>query len=312
MRRVLSVVLAALSACGITYAAPPPVHDLSLAFDAFYTRTEGMPVEARVADFRRTVGAQFPQFYGDARGHVTHAEQDRNIAAAIARYPGMREAYLRKARDFGSTLTSNVASFAARFPDYRADREIWLVHSLGEMDGGTRTLAGREYLIFGVDGMVRYHGDISEAAFYHHELFHTYHEPVLAACTEEVVWKRLWTEGLATYVSQQMNPAATEREMLLDVPRGLVARAQATLPAGWRQLEQLLDSREDDTIAGLFQLSGGSGPLPQRSGYYYGYLVAQEAARTQDVARLARLGCDDARTLVAATVHKLAGPASNP
>jgi hypothetical protein len=304
MRRWLSAFVAcwALSA-----QAAPPVKDLTLAFDDFYTRTAQLPMAERVAEFRRTVGAQFPQFYGDERGAWTAAEQDARIAAAIKAYPALRDAYLKKARGFGAQLPGHIATFQQRFPDYRLPGDVWFVHGLGEMDGGTRELAGRPYLIFAADGMARYHGDNDEAAFFHHELFHTYHEPKLAACGEEVVWRRLWTEGLASYASHAMHPQASYQELLLDFPQGMVMRTQAQLPAAWDQLEQVLDSTDPGTNASLFQMGGKHPVLPPRRGYYLGYLVAQEAARTHSLAELAALGCKPARELVAATVGKMRG-----
>lgn len=287
------------------HAAGPKVNDLSIAFDEFYTRTEFMSLPARVEEFRRSVGARFPQFYGDERILYSHAEQDERIGAAIVKYPAMRDIYLRKARGFGAQLSGYVTAFQARFPDYRYDGEIWLLHSLGEMDGGTRELAGKSYLIFGADGLARYHAGGDDGAFFHHELFHTYHEPALAACPENVVWKSLWTEGLATYVSQQLHPAANDKELLTDFPSGTVAKTRATLPAAWAQLDKVLDSTDAQVNASLFQMSSRDKSLPQRRGYYLGYLVAQEAAKSRDVAELAKLGCGPARELVTHTVRKL-------
>ncbi|AVR94624.1 hypothetical protein [Pseudoduganella armeniaca] len=286
-------------------AAGPKVNDLSIAFDEFYGRTEFMSLPARVDEFRRSVGARFPQFYGDERIQFSHAEQDERIGAAIVRYPAMRDGYLRKARTFGAQLSGYVTAFQARFPDYRYDGEIWLLHSLGEMDGGTRTLAGKAYLIFGADGLARFHAGGDDGAFFHHELFHTYHEPALAACADSVVWKSLWTEGLAVYTSQQMHPEANDKELLTDFPAGTVAKTKAVLPAAWAQLDKVLDSTDPQVNASLFQLSSRDKSLPQRRGYYLGYLVAQEAAKTRDVAELAKLGCGPARELVTATVRKL-------
>ncbi|QGZ40441.1 hypothetical protein IP92_03309 [Pseudoduganella flava] len=306
MRLMLSVLLAC---CAWTTNAAP-VRDLTLAFDEFYRSTEGQPSAERVKAFRRTVGAQFAEFYGDERGAWTSAEQDARIAAAIRVYPTLRPAYLKKAREFGTQLPRYVQEFQQRFPDYRLPGSVWFVNSLGEMDGGTRTLAGRQYLIFGADGMAKYHGDGDEGAFFHHELFHTYHEPRLAACSEpQPVWSGLWTEGLATYVSQRMHPAANEKELLLDFPAGTVARTQAQLPAAWAQLEQVLDSADADVYASLFQMSSKDKALPARRGYYLGYLVAEDAGRTHDLDTLARLDCAAARELVTRTVHKLAAAA---
>jgi len=288
-----------------TASAAPPIKDLSIAFDEFYQRTELMPLPARVEEFRRGIGTRFPQFYGDERIDYSHAEQDERIGAAIVKYPAIRDVYLKKARAFKTQLAQYVDDFQARFPDYRYDGEIWLLHSLGEMDGGTRDLAGRPYLIFGADGLARYHAAGDDGAFFHHELFHTYQQPAVRDCGDDRVWSALWSEGLAIYVSQQMHPQASEKELLVDFPAGTVAKTRAVLPAAWGQLESALDSQDPLIMASLFQMSSRDKSLPQRRGYYLGYLVAQEAGKSRDVAELAKLGCGPARELVAGTVRKL-------
>lgn len=302
MRRWL---FACVACWALSAQAAAPVKDLTMAFDEFYARTAQLPMVERVAEFRRTVGAQFPQFYGDERGTWTPAEQDERIAKAITGYPALRDAYLEKARGFGAQLPGHVASFQQRFPDYRLPGNVWFVHGLGEMDGGVRDLGGRSYLIFAADGMAKYHGRGDEAAFFHHELFHTYHEPHLAACGDNVVWRGLWVEGLATYVSHAMHPQASDKELLLDFPDGVVTRTRANLPAAWDQLEQVLDSTDAGIHASLFEMGGKHPALPARRGYYLGYLVAREAARTHDVAELAALDCRAARTMVGTMVRKL-------
>jgi len=302
------VLLSSLLA-GLTQAAPP-IKDLSIAFDEFYQRTEFMALPARVEEFRRSIGTRFPQFYGDERIDYSHAEQDERIGAAIVKYPAIRDVYLKKARTFKAQLARYVDEFQARFPDYRFDGEIWLLHSLNEMDGGTRNFAGHPYLIFGADGLARYHADGDDGAFFHHELFHTYQQPAVRDCGDDRVWSALWSEGLAIHVSQLMHPQAPEKELLVDFPAGTVAKTRTALPAAWTQLESALDSQDPLIMASLFQMSSRDKSLPQRRGYYLGYLVAQEASKSRDVAELAKLGCGPARELVTSTVRKLRAEAT--
>jgi uncharacterized protein YjaZ len=154
--------------------------------------------------------------------------------------------------------------------------------------------------------MLKYHGSNDESAFFQHELFHTYHSKVMRGCDDNLVWATLWTEGLATYVSKVMAPAASENEMLLEIPAGMAERTRAALPAAFAQLEQVLGSDDRSTREGLFQTRGNDGTgLPTRRGYYLGYLVAQEAAKSHDVRQLAKLECGKARELVYSTVRSL-------
>jgi hypothetical protein len=285
---------------------PMQVINLAPDFDAFWTRTQGQPIEARITEFKRDVGSRFPDFYGIARfgGARTEAEQDDVIRRAIEGFPAIRERYMEKAARFGSALPQAEASFTQRFPDFRPSVPVYVLHSLGEADGGTRSLPNGDVLFFGIDSMVRFHGNGDDTPFFHHELFHTYHTPKLADCAGGPMWAYLWVEGLATYVSKVLNPGASEAELLLDIPAGMAERYRKTLAESFAQFEQVADSTDRAVYRDLFTRAS-TGPLPGRRGYYLGYLVAAEAARTRDLSTLASLDCSEVREVVFSAVHTL-------
>jgi hypothetical protein len=242
---------------------------------------------------------------------LTQADKDALIEKAIQQFPGIREAYLRQARQFDADLPRYLAGFKTAFPDYQLTSDIYVLHSLGEMDGGTRTLNGKNVLIFGIDGidgMVRYHAAGSDpSAFFHHELFHTYHEKVMEACDGDVapVWTGLWMEGLAVYVSRVLNPNANDEELELVFPRGSAEPTRKAARAGMMHLETVLESTDPKVIGALFSTGKDDTGLPPRRGYYLGYLVAQEAGKRHSMQELATLDCKRAHALVVSTVHAL-------
>ncbi|GAB3256828.1 hypothetical protein [Chitinimonas naiadis] len=311
MRMVWSAVLslAALVAGAAEQTASPTlkVNQLAREFVDFWDASKDLSTEQRVARFNKEIAPRFPAFYGIERyeGERTQAEQDKYIALAIERFGPMREAYLAKLTQFDRDLPRHIQSFSAVFPDYRPETATWLLHSLGEMDGGTREFKGQQYLIFGVDGMVRYHGESNEAAFFHHELFHTYHQKAFMDCAQPGTWERLWAEGLAVHVSKVLNPDANEKEMLLDMPKGMAARTEERLAASFARLETVLNSADPKHEAALFQFSKDDTGLSPRRGYYLGYLVAKEAGKTRDIHTLARMSCERVRPMVASIVHTL-------
>ena len=289
------------------------VHDLAHAFAAFWDRAQMLPIAQRVGLFKKEIVPLFPAFYGIARygGERTQAQQDERIRRAIETFPQIRSEYLRKADQFRLELPRHTASFRARFPDYRPTSPIYFLHSLGEMDAGPRDLDGHNALIFGIDNMVRDHGSGKENAFFHHELFHIFHQPSISACSGEAVWTKLWTEGLATYVSHVMNPAATEQELLLDAPAGMAARTRAMLKPALVQLEPMLGSSDEADDIALFRMAGNDpSGLPKRRGYYLGYLVAQQAAKQHPLQELAKLDCNAARIVVYSAVQQLTSDAA--
>jgi hypothetical protein len=192
--------------------------DLTGAYVAFLDRTQGLATDARVAAFKADMGARFPGFYDPARmPGMTPERYDANIARSFTDFPERREAFKRTAASFRSMLEPAIDSFVGTFRDFRSLGHIALLHSLGEMDGGTRIVSGQNYLVFGADVIARLYPPGTERPFFHHELFHVYNGQFFGDC--DPLWCALWTEGLAVYVSEQLNPGATDAELLLTSPR---------------------------------------------------------------------------------------------
>lgn len=305
MKRLLLISLLLSTALTGNAAEPPKVTNLARDFVTFWDATQGMPEPERVAAFHQQVGAKFPAFYGAQRYQGDRAVIDKQIANALANFGPRRQAYLAKIDQFGEDLPRHMATFAKTFPDFKPSVQLYLLHSLGEMDGGTREFDGRAYLIFGADMMAALHGSGNEAAFFHHELFHIHHDARAPECDGQGMWQPLWREGLATYVSQVMNPAATEAEMLLTFPEGSLPKVKATLYPSFVHLESVLDNSDQAQYAPLFSMKSDSTGLAPRRGYFLGYLVAREIGKTHSVQTMANFDCKQARQLVVDTVHKL-------
>ena len=275
-------------------------------FLAFWESTASLSTADRVKAFKTQVAVLQPSFYGVARydGRVTEEQHDAAIAKAIDGFAAIRPEYVAEVKTFDTDLNRNIATFKKAFPDFEPNIHIYLLHSLGEMDGGTRDLDGGPALIFGADVMARIHkGWHNESAFFHHELFHVYHKAYLGKC--EAIWCGLWMEGLAIHVSEVLNPDATNAELLLDRPLGLVPRTQQALTASLEDLAKALDSEDDDVYADLFNGGPEKTALPRRRGYYLGLLVAREISKTHSIQSLAKMSASEARPLVVKAVNDL-------
>lgn len=221
------------------------------------------------------------------------------MAAAIEDFAQIREVYIRKLEGFEAALGDNLATFRVAFPDFEPGDRVLVVHSLGELDGGVLTLNGRQTLVFGIDVMAAHHPFESESAFFHHELFHLYHSDDFGCAA---VWCTLWSEGLATYVAHRLNPTATDAELLLDLPKGVVADTIAVEALAWERLEATLLSTDTADRAVLFQARPSPGGLPPRHGYYLGYRIVEELGQTRDLHALAALTPEEVLPLIQATV----------
>jgi len=308
---IAGVLTAAQPALAQTPVDAPPTR---LAFDniaddflAFWDATRDLPTPERVAAFKRDVAPLFPEFYGIERfgGRTTQEQLDQRLASSIEGFAAIRDAYASKLQAFDASLTENLGSFLIAFPDFRPTIEVHLLHSLGEMDGGIRALGGKAHLIFGADVMVRSLAGARDTPFFHHELFHVHHSATFNGCGQEV-WCRLWREGLAVHVADQLNAGATPQELLLAYPLDLAPRTDARIGDAWAHLNSVMTSTDREVAAGLFQMRDDGTGLPIRRGYYLGYLVAKRLGADRDLKTLASLSVEEARPLVFAAVAELA------
>lgn len=306
--RILLLALLALAGCQT--AAPPAqgtpryhLIDLTGDFVRFYDATQGQSDEERLAAFYRDVAPCFPQFYDRAR--FDDNLQDRRVLTSIQGFPALRERYLRASTQFAAAMDPAFTSFERAFPDMQPVGDIYLIHSLSEMDGGTRTFDGQTYFIFGADVMARVHaGFSSESPFFHHELFHIYHARFFGDC--EPIWCGLWQEGLAVYVASQLNPNATDAELLLSSPQPIRPAVDANRALAFCAVKARLDSTDQNDYRQLFQGQAHVEGLPARAGYYVGYLVAQEAGRTHTLQQLAHMPPSEVRPLIEQALTTLA------
>ncbi len=296
--------------------APPPavraapsweIQDDLPAFLAFYDRSRGETSEARRARYLREVAPLFPAYwsYAAAGWERRQKSTDRELARELDGFAAIEPAFREAAAGLRGTLDASLARFGEQFPDFDPAVKIRLFHSLGRMDGGTRVVGGQYYLLFGADMIARYHGALDPKPFLSHELFHVYYDrkwhadgrsPHLVESVEggtdeleERLYESLWNEGLATYMSERLNPGASPASMLLDVPSGLVATCEKNRAFLLADLRSKLDTR-DPVPYGEYFLFGSKDPRrPGRAGYYLGYLVARVLAARSSVSDLIAL-----------------------
>lgn len=264
-------------------------HGLAMAFVRFWDDTKHLPMSQRLARFKSDVASRFPGFYDAERfgSRVTQAQIDERIGEQMLAFPEIREAFVAKALKLEQQLGAHQQAFRQAFPkaDFRG-MKVYALHSMGEMDGGTRSFAGPRTLILGVDGMVRYHGESNdESAFFHHELFHIIHQADLGPCV--AVWCALWREGLAVHVSKELNPSANASEMLLDFPKGLLTDVEKVRQASLDDLSRRLDSEDEDVYRNLFQTKSDDQRLPVRRGYVLGWWIARHLGQAHSLQEMA-------------------------
>ncbi len=314
LKRCLPGLLAlALSACSTMAPVERPgqaaqnLQLIDLTDDAIQTweRSAALPDAGRVAAFKAHFATILPGFYSHERLRLPGPERyDARLLERLRALPGERAGIEEVSRRFASMLAPAQASFERALGPMRGYPPIYLVHSFGEFDGGMRTLPGGTFLMFGADMIARFHLRHDIRPFFHHELFHLYHNRSFAGC--DAIWCGLWTEGLATYVASRLNPDASDAELLLTVPEPIRAEVDANRQEAICAVASRLDSTEPADSRALFSFRRLNPRLPPRFGYYVGYLMATELGRTRSLRELAAMNGDQIRALLRQTLGNLA------
>ncbi|NIJ18612.1 hypothetical protein FHS95_000281 [Sphingomonas naasensis] len=303
---IARLVAIALTLVGIPASAQtaPAFTSYTTDFDRFATETQAMPEAERVKLFRARFNRLLPGFY-EPRNGLDDAKYDARVAKALADYPAQRDKYLAAATAFRRAYTAGIQHFRVAFPDFRPTVPIYLVHSLGEMDGGGRTLRGKDVMVFGADVIARIHDTKTIGPFFDHELFHIYHGQYFADCGE--LWCSLWIEGLAVYAAARMNPGVDDSGLLLNQPRPIRPEVEPKLAEVVCFTRGKFASQDKADIRAFFV--GGSGATtawPPRFGYYLGYRLAQTIGATHDLATLAKMPPEKVKPLLQEAMAKLA------
>ncbi|MCZ4251769.1 DUF5700 domain-containing putative Zn-dependent protease [Pseudoalteromonas shioyasakiensis] len=252
------------------------VINLADDFYSLYQSNKTLNQEKRAEQFSQHFSSQFAAFYGD-----------KNFSKSIEGFSEIEEVYLSKNERLSKDLNGSMGSFIITFPEFKSETPIYILHSLGRFNGATRDLNGKSYLMFGVDLMAKYHTWKNDMPFFHHELFHVYHEK-LFQCKDEL-WCSIWTEGLATYVSHQLNPSSNNDELMLNIPNNMVENVSSRLLYSLTDLKKKYYSRNPDIYSSFFNFSNDETKLPYRRGYYLGYILAKEIGKNYTLEELAKL-----------------------
>jgi hypothetical protein len=265
------------------------------AFWEFWERSRDADEATKVRLFRELViEPRRPVFDG-----FTGPHGDEEIALYLKKVRPLLPRMRALGDNFLADFEKHRRSFGAAFPDVRWDVTVCFMPNFGVTDAGTGVIDGKSYLVFGIDTIAAQQGDGANlATLFHHELFHVYHaqrHPEWRAKSrskgEVPLYWLLWSEGLATYVSQTLNPQATPEQVLLS--KTLEREAAPLLPALAKDLRENLTSTSTAYLFDYLSSSPRRKEIPPRAGYYVGLLVARELARARKPAGLARLGGEE-------------------
>ena len=296
------------------HGADLDVTDTTPAFWRFWDAARGRSEDDRVTLFMDRVVAAHPELFEPGvlnSAAVAGSPPPADAGAIVTRYLHDIEPDIAAMRRLSASLRRDLKGYAQdfqkTFPDYAARTPVIFTISLQSFDGATRDIDGHTVLLFAIDGIARYHPPGSNLkVFFDHELFHQYRDQVAPGPPDDAtpLWMSLWEEGLATWISQQMNAGSTLADALMSPT--LAGAAAPRVPGLARELLDNFASTDEREYAAFFFGSNDRHDLPPRCGYYVGYRVAQQLAAGRTLRELAVLQGADLETAVRQALQSLA------
>lgn len=277
--------------------------NLMPTFWAFWEKAEKLPSQEKVRLFRTMVQEPNASVFAAA---APSASRDDVVSAYLEDLPRFIPAMRALSDRLTAELPACRKSFQKAFPDMTWAGNIYFLPSCFTFDGAVRQVDGKAALVFGVDMIAVLHGAQGNIApLFHHELFHVYHRGRTPEAFSGDFLGKMWTEGLAVYASQQLNPTATMGDLL--VPPDLVRRSDADLPRLARDVRDKLGSRDFTDFQDYFDGGSKRPDVPVRAGYYIGLVVVRDTATRMSLVEMAQLKGEDLRREVRAALHHIDG-----
>ena len=200
---------------------------------------------------------------------------------------------------FPQLLQENLTIFQKTFPDFDLSQTpVFAVPSLLKFNGKGTEAYGPKALAFGIDTIVyfrkeprffpRVNAKSNAKVLYSHEMFHIYHgqKQGLAsdfALSNGTLLNDAWNEGLATYVSGLINPAASDADLLMDANLAESCKESGeTLLQNFKKIafEKSNSPKGKELYRNWFTLASKDQSLPLRAGYCVGLLIARRMTET--------------------------------
>lgn len=268
----------------------PHVVDVAGDFLTFWNGTQNLGDKERVQKFLTKVASKAPDLYYkvlfDYWDKVLHTNRDERIAKQIKEFPSIKARYRQVYNELSGSMKTYLDQFQKRFPDFKLDNvDIYIAHSMGGSNGAAVPLDGRTMFYLGVDMIAIHNNYPHQKPFFDHEFFHVYHLQKYKLANK--FYARFWMEGLATYVSKQMNPDATNAELMLD--ETMVARTKLLIPELAKDVLDNLEAEDKDLKLKFkyFDIESKDKTIPPRAGYYLAYLLVQEIAKDTTLEEMA-------------------------
>lgn len=286
------------------------IHNHASSFVSYWNKSKNLSIQEKSALFHKEIVPLFPQFYNFRMKSWKNTED--NIGSLLESFSSIEDEFQKEGSDFPEKIKSALPLFKALFPDFDDDIELYIIHSLQTMAGGTRLINNKTYFIFGIENMIKaFPGD--KIVLFHHELFHFYHtQRGFIESDDDMFYQNLWAEGMASYVSHILNPKASFVEIFGSSTENLAENFEKKQAYLLNEVIANLESKDKKLYFNYFYVDEGHPEIPELSGYYLGYILAKELHKTHTIEQLVSLKGSELLSKIRQTLREFSGGKDSP
>jgi hypothetical protein len=297
------VAQAAPAAPATTFA----MHDFTPDFWRFWEAAQNQPVDRQAQLWQQLYVSRHQAVFDDL---ATACKDQWDAAWARTHYlkdlPRVVPAIRTMVADLPRQLEEANMRFLKTFPDMRWSGDVYVMASGYCFSGRAQMIQGRSALLFGVDAIAAL-GQKDLIPGMQHELFHRYHHQFFdfEASSAYPLWTALWAEGMATYVSERLNPSASEVD-LAQFPLGMVRQVderRGKLAADF--LRRFESTAEQDAKLYFNDINSKHALIPARAGYQLGVLVIRDLSKQYSIQTMAHWSQAEAKPKVHAALERI-------
>jgi hypothetical protein len=294
-------------AVALAAALPFTIHDLTPEFWRFWDAAQNQPTARQEQLWQERYVASHQRVFDDlATPCKDQFDADWFRANYLKDLPRIVPALRSMVAELPRQLDQANRRFVKTFPDMRWSGDVYVMAAGFCFNGRAQKIQGRDAVLFGVDTMVAL-GQKDLIPTMHHELFHRYHREFFdfEGSSGYPLWTTLWAEGLATYVSEELNPAASETDLGM-VPLGMARKVdnrRAELAADF--LRRFESTAEKDATVYFNDTNSQDAFVPARAGYQLGVLVVRELSKRESLQTMAHWSQAEAKPKIRAALDRI-------
>jgi hypothetical protein len=305
-----AAMIGAFFAAHMAYSSPAPtfeIHDFTPDFWRFWEAAQNEPVERQAQLWQQLYVTPHQAVFNDL---AVACKEQWDAAWSRTHYlPGLPPV-IPAIRTMVSGLTQQLEQanrrFLKAFPDMRWSGDIYVMASGYCFSGRAQMIQRRSALLFGVDTMAAL-GQKDLIPGMQHELFHRYHHQFFdyEANSAYPLWTTLWVEGMAQYVSELLNPSASEID-LAHVPAGMVQQVDSRRGQLAADFLHRFESTEQKDVTVYFNdIDSKDALVPARGGYELGVLAVRDLSKQYSIQTIAHWSQAEAKPRLRAALERM-------